>query len=226
MPTMLVTGANRGLGLAFARSYAADGWRVHATARDPDAAPELRALAGDVAVHRLEVTDEAAYSALAAALAGEALDLVVANAGVMGPGDSLDALDGPGWLRTYEVNALGPVRLAAALRHHVARSRRRTLVAISSGLGSITDNTSGGSLAYRCSKAALGMAWRSLAVELRGQSIVCTVVHPGWARTRMGGAGAPLTPERSVAAMRAVIDRLTLADSGRFYAYTGAEVPW
>jgi NAD(P)-dependent dehydrogenase (short-subunit alcohol dehydrogenase family) len=226
MPVMLVTGANRGLGLEFVRQYAAEGWRVHATCRRPDKAGELRAISGEVAIHQLDVHDRAAYPGLAKALGSEAIDLLIANAGVGGPSDSLETLDVPGWLETLEVNTIAPVLLAVALRRQVARSRERKVVGITSGLGSIGDNRSGGQLAYRTSKAGLNMAFRTLAVELKGDGIIVAVVHPGWARTRMGGPNANQSAEQAVRQMRAVISGLTMTHSGRFFSYRGDPVPW
>jgi NAD(P)-dependent dehydrogenase (short-subunit alcohol dehydrogenase family) len=226
MPVMLVTGANRGLGLELVRQYAAEGWRVHATCRRLDEAGELRGIRGEVAIHQLDVRDRAAYPGLAKALESEAIDLLIANAGVDGPCDSLEALDVPGWLETLEVNTIAPVLLAVALRHQVARSRERKVVGITSGLGSIKDNRSGGHLAYRTSKAGLNMAFRTLAVDLRGEGIIVAVVHPGWARTRMGGPNASQSAEQAVRQMRTVLSGLTMAHSGRFFSYRGDPVPW
>jgi NAD(P)-dependent dehydrogenase (short-subunit alcohol dehydrogenase family) len=226
MSVVLVTGANRGLGLEFVRQYAAEGWRVHATCRRLDEAGELRPIPGEVAIHQLDVRDQAAYPALAKVLESEAIDLLIANAGVGGPSDSLNALDVAGWLETLEVNTIAPVLLAAALRRQVARSRERKVVGITSGLGSIGDNRSGGNLAYRTSKAGLNMAFRTLAVDLKGEGIVVAVVHPGWARTRMGGPNASQSAEQAVRQMRAVIGGLTMAHSGGFFSYRGDPVPW
>jgi NAD(P)-dependent dehydrogenase (short-subunit alcohol dehydrogenase family) len=182
MPVMLVTGANRGLGLEFVRQYAAEGWRVHATCRRLDEAGELRATPGEVAIHQLDVRDRAAYPDLAQALGSEAIDLLIANAGVGGPSDGLDALDVAGWRETLEVNTIAPVLLAAALRRQVARSRERKVVGITSGLGSIGDNRSGGHLAYRTSKAGLNMAFRTLAVDLSSALTKPGVSRPASAR--------------------------------------------
>lgn len=226
MPTALVTGASRGLGLAFVRAYADRGFRVHACCRRPEHAHALRSLEGDIAVHRLDVRDPSAYPALADALGEEAIDQMIACAGIAGPDDRPEALDVPGWFETLHVNAIAPLQLAGTLRRHVARSGERKMIAISSGLGSITDNRAGGLWAYRCSKAALNMAWRNLAIELRGEGILCVLLDPGWVRTDMGGPAAPLSPEESVGGMLAVIDRLGPEDSGLFYSWRGEVCPW
>ncbi len=226
MPTMLVTGANRGLGLALVETYARRGWRVHACCRNPDRAHALQGVAGDVVLHRLDVRDQTAYRPLADALGAEAVDVLIANAGIAGPEDRIEMLDIPRWFETFHVNSIAPLVLAGAFRRHVARSAERKMIAISSILGSIGDNRSGGLYAYRCSKAALNMAWRSLACELRGEGIVCVVVHPGWIRTAMGGEGAPLAPGEAAEALFALIADLDLGRSGCFLDPRGRECPW
>jgi len=226
VPTLLLTGANRGLGLAFAARYLEDGWRVHACCRHPERAHRLRALGGDLHLHRLELRNPSHYQELADALGEEPLDLVLAAAGIGGPSGELDALDVAGWLEAFHVNTIAPVQLAATLRRHLARAPAPKLVALTSMLASIADNRTGGLYAYRTSKAALNMAWRSLAIELAAEGIVCTLIHPGWVRTDMGGPAAPLTPEESVRAMQRLIARLGPADSGRFLSWRGEPCPW
>jgi NAD(P)-dependent dehydrogenase (short-subunit alcohol dehydrogenase family) len=220
MPTVFMTGANRGIGLAFAQSYAASGWRVLATCRAPEKAGAVKAVKGDVAVHALEVTDETQLAALAKSLSEETIDVLINNAGV-GGGESTEA-----WLRTLHINCIAPIRIAQALLPLVLRSERKVIASITSGMGSIGDNTSGGSYAYRSSKAALNAAMRSLSVDLakRGASVI--VINPGWVRTDMGGAGARITAADSVARMRKVIDSAGPAQNGKFYNYDGAEYPW
>ncbi|MBL8674354.1 MAG: SDR family oxidoreductase [Rhodospirillales bacterium] len=225
MPTLLITGANRGLGLEFVKHYAGAGWRVHACARDPEAAA-LKAVGGDVVRHALDAADWAGITALAARLEGQSVDLLLANAGIAGreAGD-LGSIDPEVWTRTFVVNALGPVKLAEAFLEHVASSTGKRMVAISSRLGSIALND-GGRYAYRSSKAALNMGWSSLAKDTRGRGTTCAVLHPGWVRTDMGGAQAPVGIPQSIAGMAAVIDRLTPGDTGKFFDFSGAELPW
>ena len=155
MPSILITGANRGIGLEFARQYAADSWRVFAACRRPGEAAALNRLAeaasGRVTVHGLDVTQPGAVAALAAELGIEAIDVLINNAGIAGPGGNGDGTDFDGWTETLAVT-LGPVRVAEAFADHVARSGAKTMVALTSGMGSIADNTSGGYLAYRTSK--------------------------------------------------------------------------
>lgn len=225
MPTVLVTGAGRGLGLEFARQYAADGWRVIAAVRDVKKAKELAALGPRVEIHPLEVTDLEAVAALGRELARDRIDVAIANAGVslaraMTPG----RIDETAWIDTLKVNTIAPLALAGAVLAPVERSEGKRLIAISSRLGSIGQNNAGGQYAYRSSKAALNAAWRSLALDHRG--VIAVVLHPGWVKTDMGGAGAPVEPKDSVAGMRRVIAELTPAESGRFFDFQGAELPW
>ena len=229
MPTTLITGANRGLGLEFARQYAQDGWQVLAGCRLPDQASELRALAretGGIEFLELDVGRADQIAAVARQLAGRLIDLLINNAGVPGSPARLGELDDHEWLETLRVNTLGPIRLAEALRDNVAASGHKRIVAISSGLASIAQNTSGGRYSYRTSKAALNAAVRSLAMDLRGRGVIAVVLSPGWVRTRMGGAGAPLDPEQSVAGMRRVIAGLTPEDTGAFLSHDGTSIPW
>jgi NAD(P)-dependent dehydrogenase (short-subunit alcohol dehydrogenase family) len=226
MSAILITGANRGIGLAFAGRAAADGWRVIATCRDPAKADALNALAGDVSVHRLDVADPGAIAALGAALAGQALDILLNNAGIYGlQARSFGALDPDAWIETLRVNTLAPVLMTERFIDHLAQGRRRLVVNISSRMGS-TDEAPGDYYAYRSSKAALNNATANLAVDLAGRGIAVVVFHPGWVRTAMGGSAAPLDPDQAVAEMWRVIGGLSLADSGAFFDHDGSVIPW
>jgi NAD(P)-dependent dehydrogenase (short-subunit alcohol dehydrogenase family) len=225
MPTLLITGANRGIGLEFTRQYAAEGWSVIATARAPHEADELRAIAGEVRVQALAVADYEAVAAFARNLAGQPLDLVIANAGTSDPKQIDDAADARAWEEMMRVNLISPVLLARALTPNLATARGK-LVAISSRMGSIADNGSGGYIPYRASKAALNAAWKSLAIELKPAGIVAAMLHPGWVQTRMGGPNAPLQAAEAVAAMRATIAGIGPDRTGAFLNYDGAPLPW
>jgi NAD(P)-dependent dehydrogenase (short-subunit alcohol dehydrogenase family) len=218
MPTVLITGANRGIGLEFARQYSADGWDVVATVREQG--PEIDAL--NVRVERLDMRDLDAIAGFGERL--DSLDLLIANAGTYGPRSPRSAEEGEEWLETFAVNTVGPYLLAQSVLPLVA-AREGKLIAITSRMGSIDDNTSGGYIAYRSSKTALNSAWKSLALDNRGR-VVCAVLHPGWVQTRMGGSSAPLEPEDSVAQMRKVIDGLGPDDSGGFFSHDGSEIAW
>lgn len=229
MPSILITGANRGLGLEFAKQYAQAGYRVFATARDPAAARELSALAHEhasLSVHALEVSDPSSVAGLASAVKGEALDILLNNAGVMGPRrQSLGQIDYDGMLETFKVNTLGPLRLTEALLENVARSQRKLIVAITSGMGSIKDS-GGGSYAYRASKAALNMTFHNLALDLKAREVTSIVINPGWVQTDMGGKSAPVKVADSISAMRKVFDSVRLADTGKFLDYKGGTWEW
>ena len=228
MPTLLISGANRGLGLEFVKQYAAEGWDVIAGVRRPDEAAELRALAegGKVEVHALDAAEPNSIDSFKGAVGGRPLDLVIANAGVYG-GDrqkSFTDLDYDGWAQTLATNTFGPVRLAAAFAENLKAGKGK-LVAISSLMGSIADS-SGSFYAYRSSKAALNMAFKGVAAELKGDGVAVAVLHPGWVQTDMGGKNAPVTPPQSIEGLREVIAKLTLDDTGSFHAFDGKRLPW
>jgi NAD(P)-dependent dehydrogenase (short-subunit alcohol dehydrogenase family) len=226
MPTVLITGANRGIGLALAQQYAADGWKVIATARDKAKASELSRLPG-VRVESLEVADDEAISALARTLQGEAIDVLFNNAGIAGrEAATLGSIDSAVWAETLRVNVIAPIKVAEAFAEHVAASRQKKMAFVSSQLGSIEWNTTGGRYSYNSSKAALNMAARSLSVDLRPRGIAVGLLHPGHVRTDMGGASAPVLPDDSAAGMRKVVDGLTLARTGGFFNYDGSSIPW
>ncbi len=231
MPSALITGANRGLGLEFARQYLADGWQVHAACRDPTSASELRRLAdtsgNKLRIMALDVTDPMSVKAAAVELDGQAIDLLLNNAGVGGArGQTIGNIDYDGWGKVLDVNTMGPMRVSEAFVDHVARSERKLIVTLTSGMGSIADNTSGGSIAYRSSKAAVNMVMRSLAIDLAPRGITCVVVNPGWVQTDMGGPHATITPAESVTKLRGLFEALEPAQSGMFFNHDGREYPW
>lgn len=228
MPTVFITGANRGLGLEMARQYVADGWRVLAGCRDPDKAEALRALGnGGVEIHALDVSDHNQVDDLAGRLSGAAIDLLINNAGVLGGHDHQDFgdIDYDIWEDVLRVNLLAPVKVAEAFADHVAASERKTMAFLSSQLGSIA-NAGGGYFIYGTSKAALNMAVKSMAVALKPRGIAVVATHPGWVQTDMGGAEADITPQTSVTGLRRVFDSVKPGDSGRFVQYDGVELPW
>jgi NAD(P)-dependent dehydrogenase (short-subunit alcohol dehydrogenase family) len=216
MPKVLITGANRGIGLEFARQYCQAGWNVVATVRQ--ASEELQSICTQV--EPLDMLDLEAVAGFGERI--DSLDLLIANAGTYGPKNVTTAEEAHGWSETLAVNTIAPFLLAQAVLPQV-RSGSGKLIAISTRMGSIEDNSSGGFLAYRSSKTALNMAWRNLALD---SGVTCAVLHPGWVKTRMGGAGAPLEADKSVAGMRRVIEGLTPAQSGGFFDYDGSPVPW
>ena len=226
MTTVMITGAARGLGLEFTKLYAARGWKVLACARNADG---LKGIRGDVQHHALEVTDYEAVKALAQKLKGEAIDILICNAGVGGSRGStaqdLGSLDPAEWRRIFEINTLAPLMMAEAFAEHVARSQQKKLIAITSILGSLAHNN-GGRYFYRASKTALNMEWNCLALDLAAKGVICVALHPGWVQTDMGGSGAPLTIDQSVPAMVKTIDGFTTKHNGRYIQYDGSELPW
>jgi NAD(P)-dependent dehydrogenase (short-subunit alcohol dehydrogenase family) len=221
---VVVTGANRGLGLEFCRQLRELGANVIATARQPQSAIDLRAL--EVRIETLDVSSAESVAALAESLADVAVDLLINNAGMGGASNGVGTLDFDELERFFAVNSLGPLRVTKALLPHLRRGRGRRLVHVTSRMGSVSENTEGGYYGYRASKAALNMIHRCLAAELAGQGFVSIVVHPGWVRTAMGGHHAPVSPSESVRGLLSVIARLERSDNGRFFDYTGTELPW
>ena len=218
MPTVLITGANRGIGLEFAHQYSSAGWDVIATARH--SSPELDALG--VRVEALELSDADSVAAFPQKIDGP-LDLFVANAGTNHPMNGDTAEDARDWQTMMMVNAIAPYVLGKALLPRMTEGGK--MIAISSGMGSIGDN-GGGWVPYRTSKAALNMVWTSLAIDAHSHGVICALLSPGWVQTRMGGAGAEITAQESVSAMRELIERLTIADSGGFFRRDGSPLPW
>ena len=230
MTTVLITGANRGLGIEFVRQYAHAGARVLACARLPAEASTLLDLAaasnGRITVHPLNVASDASVAHLAAELGDTPIDILINNAGVYG-GDhqSLGDIDYETWLRTLSVNTLGPIRITEALRANLAKSGLKRAIAITSKMGSNPEHK-GTAFIYRSSKAALNNAVRGLSIALKGEGITAVAMHPGWVKTDMGGEAAPLTPPDAVASMIKVIAALKPADSGTFLNYNGEEISW
>ncbi len=222
---ILVTGATRGIGLELVRQLRARGDDVIAAVRDDKTAGELRDLRA-----RLEICDVASEPSIAglAARLGEApLDIVINNAGVWGgEKQGVARFDAAEAMRTYQTNALGPLLVSLALLPHLRRGGAKKLLHVTSGMGSIGDNSSGGYYAYRMAKAALNMASRSLANDLRREGIASAVINPGWVKTDMGGDGAPTTVTDSVKGILARLDELTLATSGSFLHWRGGTFPW
>jgi NAD(P)-dependent dehydrogenase (short-subunit alcohol dehydrogenase family) len=222
MPTILITGAGRGLGLELARQYAADGWRVIGTVRK--AVPELKETGAELLL--ADVTDVAEVQALSRKLKGEPIDLLFCNAGIIGKrGMALGSFDYPEWEKVLRVNLLGAAAVIEALVDHVAASERKTVAVMSSRLGSIAE-TSGMTLPYATSKAALNLLAKGLAETLRPRGVTVVALSPGWVKTDMGGQGASLAPETSVRGLRKVLAGLKREDSGKFFSHDGSQIPW
>ncbi|MBL9150119.1 MAG: SDR family oxidoreductase [Phycisphaerae bacterium] len=222
--TVLVTGANRGIGLGLVKALRAGGARVIGTARTPADVSAVKALG--VEGMQLDVAVPESVDAFVRGLAGRPIDVVIHNAGVVNRGGTVLDLDMAEVERILRVNTLGPMRLTKALLPNLRASARKTVVVISSALGSLTGNEHGGFVGYRESKAAINMFTRSVAAELRGEGFVVVTMSPGWVRTDMGGAEAPLSVEQSVDGIVKVIASLSEKDSGAFISYDGDRVAW
>ena len=234
--TVLVTGANRGLGLEYCRQLAASGWRVLAGTREPDRATELQSLArawhDHVRILRLDVVDEAEVQAVVQELRGQSLDMLINNAGTFGPEgspegmryQSLTNMDYEIWRNILEVNLLAPFRLTVALAASLRLARRPVVIMLSSDLGSIANNRLGHSHAYRTSKAGLNMLTKGIANEWR--DLITVAVAPGWCKTELGGDDAEIDPADSVRAQLQTFAALTADHNGRFIDRFGAPVAW
>jgi len=224
MSSIFITGANRGLGLEFARQYAAAGWEVIATCREPAKATALNKLG--VEVLALDVGDPGGVSAIAHKLAGRPIDILLNNAGIYGEDQNFGRIDVGQWERVFRINTMAPIKLAEALLPNVLAGRKRLMVFITSLMGSIADNSGGGSYIYRSSKAALNAAVKSLSVDLAGQGVTALLLHPGWVQTDMGGSGAPTQIPDSITGMRQVIDHVHPGQPLRYLDFRGKELPW
>lgn len=230
MPTVVITGGNRGIGLGFATHYAALGWQVIATCRDPAAAEALRRLSSRhpaaVQIREVDVADLAQIESLAGHLGESGVDLLINNAGWGDRRGDLADVTYESWERAMRVNAFATLKMAQVLVDRVARSAGRKIVTLSSQMGSIGENDDGTRYAYRASKAAANMIVKTLAVDLAPRGIIVVSLHPGWVKTSMGGPGALLSVQDSVRAMATVIDGLTTAQSGQFLDHRGRRIPW
>lgn len=223
--TVLVTGANRGIGLEMVRQLEARGMNVIGTARNPDSAEELKATGATVL--QLDVTDAASVAALGTALEGKKIDLLINNAGVGSQrAASLADYDFDKMMLTFDVNSIGPMRVTQALLPNLQAGQHKTVVSISSVMGSIERN-GGGAYGYRASKAALNMMNKALALQIANRGVTSVVVNPGWVQTDMGGAKAELTPEASIGGMiENVVEKVGLEQTGRFFQWDGSEHPY
>jgi len=227
MPTALITGANRGVGYEFARQYTADGWRVVACCREPARAEDLRAVKGAVSIHTLDVTDSVSILAAKAEIGSEPIDLLINNAGFIGQrAGKLGHIDYDDWSVTLNVNLLGPTRVSSAFVDNVLASEQKKLVTISTRMSSLAECKAIDFLAYRTSKAAVNMMTKLAANELGPKGATVVLLHPGWVQTELGGPRATTPANESVSAMRAVLDKLTPADNGRFINFDGSPIPW
>lgn len=228
MPTVFLTGASRGIGLEFAKHYASLGWQVIAAVRAPATATALAALAAEnkVTVERLDVTDDMAVDDVAAKYKGHAIDLLINNAGIYGDRDgTLTISNFDTYRRVLATNVVAPMKVALALLPSLKLAGNAKILTISSRMGSIA-LTAGGNYVYRSSKAGVNAAMHALALDLKPQGVISLLAHPGWVRTDMGGSGADISVQESVAGLTQVVERAGPADCGKFFNYDGAELAW
>lgn len=232
MNTVLITGANRGIGLEFARQYAADGWQVVACCRQPQQAEALNRLADQYkdrfSIHRLDVRELAEIDQLSHKLQDLPIDILINNAGVYphAQNGEFDRISYDDWMEAFRVNTFAPLKMVEALIEQIACSQLKIVATITSKMGSIADNQRGGSYIYRSSKAAVNMVVKSLAIDLQPRGIIAVLLHPGWVQTDMGGRGALISTKQSVTGMKSILGRVTHSDTGKFIAYDGQHIPW
>ena len=236
MPSMLVTGASRGLGLEMVRQFVGDGWRIYACCRTPETATDLAALAarsdGAITLHTLDVSKPEQVAALADEFRGTPIDMLVNNAGLLGC--TIDAMepanfgsiDYDAWMQVHEINTMAPLRVTEAFVDHVAASEKKLLLFMSTHMGCITELADGGLYPYRSSKAALNLLVKGLSIDLAPRGVRTLAVHPGWVVTDMGGPDAPVNKVDSIAGIRQMVANYGGGQTGRFFQYDGRELPW
>jgi len=231
MPTLLITGANRGIGLELCKQYVEQGWRVFATCRTPDDAEELKNIEtsskGLLSIHALDVSNEYQMSELQKTLKNVPIDILLNNAGVYGyRAAEFGKSDSDAWDEAVAINLLAPMKMMEHFVENVAISDKKIIASISSKMGSMSDNTSGGSYAYRATKAALNAVMVSAAHDLKHLRITSLMLHPGWVRTDMGGENGEISVEESANFLRKNLSDCTIKDSGSFLDVDGSIIPW
>ncbi len=230
MHTILITGSNRGIGLELVKQYAELGWQVFACCRSPESADALNQLAQShdtVSIHPLDITDSQQINALSTSLKSTPIDILFNNAGIYGQSDAVFGnTDEKIWLDTFRVNTIAPVKVTEAFIEQVANSHLKIIATMSSKMGSMADNGSGGSYVYRSSKAALNAAFVSAAIDLKPRGIKVAILHPGWVKTDMGGPNAEISTQTCVKQLRQTLENLSSETSGRFFEIDGSIIPW
>ncbi len=231
MKSVVITGSSRGIGLEFCKQYLQSGWRVYASCRNPQRAEQLNALSDEypqLTVAYMDMLDHAGIDDFVRQFPEQQLDLLIANAGIYGDsrGCGFGNIDFDAWRTAMETNVYGIIKTAEALQPYLKLSKQSLIAVLSSQMGSIADNGSGGSILYRSSKAALNASMKSVALDLQSDGIGVIIFHPGWVLTDMGGPQALINAKTSVSGMKDQISRFTLKQSGRFIKYDGTELPW
>ncbi|MFU8797310.1 MAG: SDR family oxidoreductase [Gammaproteobacteria bacterium] len=232
MNTILITGANRGIGLELSRQYYQDGWHVIACIRNVEKKSELDKLTnhpsqGRLSIYALDVTHPKEIHTLAKQLENQPIDILFNNAGIWGASNqALETTEPAAWLNTFKVNVIAPLLMVRSFVQQVEKSSLKIIANMSSIMGSISLNTSSGEYIYRSSKAALNAVTKNLSIDLKDQGIIAVALHPGWVQTDMGGELASITPETSVKGLHKVLSSLSLEDTGTFISYDGLRLSW
>ena len=228
---ILITGASRGIGLEMVRYGMEKGWNVLACCRNPQQAEKLLSMAqlsnGRVSVYVADMSELATIQALAYELRNESIDMLINNAGVYGSDrNSFGQVDALDWVETFKVNTIAPLKMSEAFIEQLSMGQNKVIACLSSKMGSMDDNTSGGSYIYRSSKAALNAVVKSMSIDLAEREIKCVVLHPGWVKTDMGGTNAEITTKESVSEIFNTLLSLKMKDSGRFIDIDGTDIAW
>ena len=230
MPSILITGCNKGIGLSLVKQYLGLDWQVYATARQPQKAHELLALANDhknLQIHTLDVCNAEQRNALAQALQDITIDILINNAGIWGQmGSNFTNTDEQKWLNAFQVNTIAPMQMMQTFAANIAASNIGIIANMSSKMGSIDDNGSGSSYVYRSSKTALNMVSKSAAIDLQPMGITVIILHPGWVRTEMGGPQGEINVQQSTQRLQKILSAVTPADAGKFYDIDGSVIAW
>ena len=228
MSTVLITGANRGLGYEFVKQYSEKGFNIFACCRNVDKAKNLKGLAevsSNIKIYELDVDDIKTIKSLSQQLQDEKIDVLINNAGIY-RSSTVGNINYDEWLESFKVNTIAPYQMVENFLDQIINGDLKKVVSITSKMGSIDDNTSGGSYIYRSSKTALNSMMRSLTHDLKNQGIATLTLHPGWVRTDMGGPGGWIDTFESVQGMIKQIDKLTIDDSGKYIDYAGKSINW
>tara|TARA_B100000795_G_C22705040_1_gene401219 strand:+ start:72 stop:758 length:687 start_codon:yes stop_codon:yes gene_type:complete len=228
MTTVLVTGANRGLGYEFVKQYSEKGFDIFACCRNIDQAKNLKKLAevsNNIEIYELDVGNIKKIKNLAQQLQNKKIDVLINNAGIY-RSSTIGNTNYDDWLESFKINTIAPYQIIENFLGQIIKSDLKKIVSITSKMGSIDDNTSGGSYIYRSSKTAMNSMMRSLTHDLKNKGIATLTLHPGWVRTDMGGPGGWINTSESVGGMIKQIDKLTIDHSGKYLDYAGKSIKW
>ncbi len=228
---ILITGANRGIGLEMVRYAMEQGWRVFACCRNPHNADNLFRIAklsnGQISVHIADMQELSTIQALSYELRNDPIDMLINNAGIYGSDkNKFGGVDADSWLQAFQINCIAPLKMVEAFSHQLDMGQRKLVACLSSKMGSMADNGYGASYIYRSSKAALNAVVKSLSIDLKQKNIISVALHPGWVKTEMGGDNAEISTRESVEKMFKNLSTLTIKDSGRFIDIDGSDIPW